>query len=802
MTRDEAKEELRDPKYFIKYLDDEHGIDVTRRTKWKCLCKERHKKNDDNPSMSYDRTKNRLKCFTCNENWDIFCVYAMDNGLDVHRDFYRILNELSAKFGIEIDAGRQPRGAKIQPTTPPTPQATEPRHSPTPRPKPRTFEYADFLKQAREALHEAEALQYLSDRGISLELAERHGLGYCAQWIRPQSDENGGRPWPNDARIIFPGGDSEDSYAACAIHRTTEKNKYIKAGDAELFNPAALYKADKPIFVVEGYFDALSIEAAGGYAVALGATYSTPLLKFIDEHGAPTQPLILALDNDDAKDRTPEQIEAGVFMLKQADNAAKLERELIARGCKCLNIFPPQEFDHYGSIIKERDADGKEIQRIYTQADAEAVVTLYAGLKDANDALRADRDGFARRLRDLEFTAQTGIRIHDASAPVVTLDDIPAEEVETAAATVGEAWQVITTEQQRHYIEDRREYLDEIGTRRYLDEFFDDLENGRDAPPISTGFNKLDEALDGGLYEGLYAIGAISSLGKTAYALQIADQIAASGKDVLIVSLEMSRRELYARSISRHTLMGVWRRNGGYTDNETELRNAKTSRGISSTIRYKGYSDKEKEIISIAKTEYAEYAREHIFIMQGLGDIGVQQIAEAIDRHITFRGEAPFVIVDYLQILAPYDESYKRTEERRSIEKTVSELKRLSVETRTPIIAISSFNRANYNTPVSFEAMKESGAIEYSCDVVIGLQLKGAGGNKFDATIEKGKHPRQVELVILKNRNAGVGDLIRYDYFAMFNTFKERELERARDRHKAANQQASQADTSSSLQYR
>jgi replicative DNA helicase len=60
--------------------------------------------------------------------------------------------------------------------------------------------------------------------------------------------------------------------------------------------------------------------------------------------------------------------------------------------------------------------------------------------------------------------------------------------------------------------------------------------------------------LDDGLYEGLYIVGAMSSLGKTTFVTQIGDQIANNGTDVLIFSLEMSRYELMAKSISRLTL--------------------------------------------------------------------------------------------------------------------------------------------------------------------------------------------------------------------------------------------------------
>ena len=67
------------------------------------------------------------------------------------------------------------------------------------------------------------------------------------------------------------------------------------------------------------------------------------------------------------------------------------------------------------------------------------------------------------------------------------------------------------------------------------------------------------------------------------------------------------------------------------------------------------------------------------------------------------------------------------------------------------------------------EAFKESGAIEYSSDVLMGLQVKNAG----DPEEEKKKNPRELELVILKNRNGKTGDEIAYKYYPLFNYFEE-----------------------------
>lgn len=307
----------------------------------------------------------------------------------------------------------------------------------------------------------------------------------------------------------------------------------------------------------------------------------------------------------------------------------------------------------------------------------------------------------------------------------------------------------------------KEEYL-KTSTANYIQNFVDGIADSVNTSYISTGFPNLDNALDGGLYEGLYTIGAISSLGKTTFILQIADQIAQSGTDVLIFSLEMARTELIAKSISRNTFQIV-------TDQGGDSRNAKTARGITTGARYINYSREERKLISEAIQAYSEYAG-HIYISEGVGDIGVDEIRETVKKHILYTGNTPVVIVDYLQILAPYND---RATDKQNTDKAVLELKRISRDHKTAVIAISSFNRLNYKTAVTMEAYKESGAIEYSSDVLLGLQLKGAGGKTFDANEAKKKNPREVELVILKNRNGSTGDNISYEYYPLFNLFEE-----------------------------
>ena len=369
--------------------------------------------------------------------------------------------------------------------------------------------------------------------------------------------------------------------------------------------------------------------------------------------------------------------------------------------------------------------------------------------------LALDNDSAGRRAQD-----ELAELLQDKKIPYITAE-LTTKDVKDPNEMLVKNRETFKARVEEAIKDDKEKYL-ETSTDNYIQDFLDGIADSVNTPCIPTGFKGIDKALDGGLYEGLYIVGAISSLGKTTLVTQIADQVAKQGHDVLIFSLEMARSELMAKSISRHTIMEVLQTGG-------DTKNAKTVRGITAGVRYANYNDTEKELIKNAVTAYSDYAK-HIYITEGVGDLGVQQIRETVEKHTRFTGNTPLVIVDYLQILAPANE---RATDKQNTDKAVMELKRISRDFKTPVIGISSFNRDNYNNAVSMQAFKESGAIEYSSDVLIGLQLKGAGDKDFDPTEAKKKNPREIELVILKNRNGQTGTKIPLEFYPLFNYFTE-----------------------------
>lgn len=401
-------------------------------------------------------------------------------------------------------------------------------------------------------------------------------------------------------------------------------------------------------------------------------------------------------------------------------------------------------------IALDNDEEGRTASEELSKSLSELklpfyVFNLYGEAKDANEALQRDRESFSSIVTHL------------------------AEK--------------IIEEDKRKLEEERKDYLQKETAYGFLGAFINGVKESANTPATPTGFALLDrDILDGGLYEGLYCIGAITSLGKTTLALQIADQIASrTNKRVLIFSLEMSRAELISKSVSRLTLSEVLRQG-----KDTKL--AKTARGITDGDRYENYSQEEVQIIQSSLETYGRDYSKKISIYEGLGDIGVQQIRNEVDRVTKLFGDAPIVLVDYLQILAPYNEEYIRASDKQNTDKNVVELKRISRDYKTTIIGISSFNRDNYTAPVNLSSFKESGAIEYSSDVLIGLQFLGMDYQEGEADKAREKRIRElrkeqeakgrlgqaqtIQLKVLKNRYGCKGEAV-LSFYPMFNYFEE-----------------------------
>lgn len=602
---------------------------------------------DKTPSMSYDKKRNKIHCFSCNADMDIYDLIGVEYGLN---DFTEQLKKASEITGIYDEAiynsplqSKPKKQANIKP-------AGEEDDS----------KYQDQTEYFKACIARVNQTSYLKDRGLTEETIKRFKLGYD-----PNFYGNDGRIWQ---AVIIP--TSNKSYIARNTDPTCKSTARVKKyGHAMNYNTNRL-NDKRPVFIVEGEIDALSIEQLGYHAIGLGGAGNfNKFINILQANKVNLPTLILALDNDKAG----------------------------------------------------RDSTDKLAEELKNQAiDFTIPNNLYGQYKDANEALMGDIGAIKKELEKVENYANKSI------------EERQAEEYRQKSVY------------------------------GYLQEFINGISDRVNTPYTPTGFNSLDETLDGGLYEGLYILGAISSLGKTTLLMQIADQIAMQGQDVLVFSLEMARAEIMAKSISRLTLQNA-------IIDGLDRGLCKTTRGITTGSRYKFYNKDEINLIEKSIRQYGDYAG-NLFIIEGLGNIGVEDIKKIVANHIKITKKRPIVIIDYIQILAPYE---IRATEKQATDKNVIELKRLSRDYKIPVFGISSFNRENYSKEVSMTAFKESGAIEYGSDVLIGLQYEGQGKSDFNLETARQQEPREIQLKILKNRNGRTDRVIDFNYYPMFNYFKE-----------------------------
>ena len=606
--------------HIVDYLH-ERGIDPRKR--FRCL---NPAHLDRDPSMGFDPKRNKVHCFACGADYDLFDLLTIDNNLATPLE---ALISASHRYG---------NGSADRPAKRAAPESGGNRGEGGSAP---SFLREETISPSylEDCFSHREETSYFSQRGLSADTVTRFRLGYD----------------PDHNCVVLP---CEGGHC---VRRSISEKRYLneKGQPSPLFQPKLLAKGKgKPVFLLEGTFDALSAEELGYHASALNGSGNREKAAALLRTLPKPAPILILTDNDTA-----------------GETWAKALTDEFPWLYRC----PPIPHG-----------------------------------KDLNEYLCADREGAARFLSECVANWET----HQ-----------PPPYTDTSAAGQMDAF---------------RAYIEKQATR----------------PALKTGFPKLDEALDGGLYDGLYVIGAVSSLGKTAFCMQMADQLAKQGRDVLIFSLEMMTYELMARSVSRESFQ---------LDTSARRRMAKTARGVLDGKRWANYTTQEKAHLEMAQTCYASYAN-HLYFREGDHETGLDYIQKEVARHIAETGEKPVVLIDYLQIIAPVDVHFT---DKQNLDRIVCALKKMSRQYELTIFAISSFNRENYNLEVSMNAFKESGGIDYSADVLLGLQARGAGRQGFNIDEEKRKDPRELELKILKNRSAALGQPIPLRYYPAFSCFVE-----------------------------
>lgn len=626
--------------------------------------------------------KTMWKCFGCDYCDDVLGLYQNANhyidfsdALNGAAEYYHFSGNLPTEYSPEK---ARPESAKAAPTEP--------------------EEEEDLTKYIEECAARLPECDYLTRRGISKELQQKFKIGYDPAYTDPRTGHyiDGGR------RLIIP---SDKYFVTARALDADAVNKKLKAGKASrhLFNGKAL--ADpRPLFVVEGEIDALSLIEVGFNAVAIGGANNRKALITALKAPGRREPVIIALDNDSAgKDATRR------IMDDISENKIRTP------------IY----------VIGENAVPGSP----------NAINYFYGSYKDANERLMNDRAG---------------------------LKEAAAESVRMCGED---------GEKERYNLQ---------SVSGHLQQMLEGIQANKRQKPYSTGFRDLDNILNGGFRpKQVCYLGAISSLGKTTFLVQMADNMAAAGRDVLYFSLETPEEELIAKIISRYT----------YEQSIKAGRNAELAKTMYSILDGNKWDNSTPEEVEGMKQAFRRLEKhgKNLRFICSIGDANADDVRKAVEEHIRITGKHPAVFIDYLQIMRPLEKDrngrdMKYSSDRAAMDATVSALKHLAVDLEVPVIAISALNRDNYLEPINTAAFKESGGIEYGSEILIGLQYEGMDyrdGEKQNDRIKRIHELREkataagrtgdpiaIELEVLKNRNGRKGRTYMH-YMNWFNRFKE-----------------------------
>ena len=623
----------------------------------------------------------RFKCFSCGEGGDVLDLVKKCQGIDGYVEQIEAVAEFAHIPLLEDEGKGRALGwndtARVYEFDEIGVVADE-------NSQPATSEYSAGREEAREYIRRAQAnvtmpdaVEYITERGFTMEEARRFGFGYDPN-AGGAKDEDGN--WCRRGRIVIPWAGSDYYYISRSIDPTAKVRKYDKpetekVGPQPMHNPGALRA--EVVFVVEGLLDACALEAMGFHAIAMAGTGSEKTLRAIssrDYRGT----LILMFDND-KPGRRAEEVAAKFASELRLDFITASEAE-------------SEDWGPYKFLLD----DG-----------------TFTEVKDACEALQTNRHS-AWYVFDAMVTntlERRKLRAYEALKKALKAAKLQ-QPIDVASA---------------------------IFNCQDTDE------------PIPTGIRQLDIVTNGGLRPGLTVLGATSSAGKTTLVSQIGDTMASRGYPVLFCTIEQSASEIVGKSLSRimgskgYKGVGIWE--------------------MTTRSQREQWPDSKTSALYDAYTEYVDTIAPRLMIMAAEEQPNVEDIKAAVVATTQQLGRVPVVIIDYLQLLAPANP--KQTD-KQAVDDNVRALRVLARDEKIPVIVISSLNRASYSGQIEQESFKESGMVEYSADLLIGLQpyhmeekianIKG-GKDKVekaakDMTREfRRKTVRECELVILKNRN-------------------------------------------------
>ena len=338
-----------------------------------------------------------------------------------------------------------------------------------------------------------------------------------------------------------------------------------------------------------------------------------------------------------------------------------------------INAVPTSaHIEHYSKVVAEKSRARKVIEDL-----SHSISSVYDGQKDLNEILSQTE----QNLSTISNEAKKGFR------PIIDVIDSTQSILDERSQKVG----------------------DVTGT--------------------STGFTDFDQITTGLHEDNLIIIAARPAMGKTAFALNIAQNVAkSSDKAVAIFSLEMGAESLVERMLSAEGLIPSYHvRTGNLSESEWR-------RMISAQERL---------------------ARGKIFIDDTAG-IRISEIRSKAKRLAQENGGLGLIVIDYLQLI----EGRGRENRQQEVSEISRQLKIIAKELKVPVIALSQLSRGvdqrNDKRPILSD-LRESGSIEQDADIVAFLYREA-----YYKRDEQEEPDNVTELIIEKNRHGSLGTVQLY----------------------------------------
>lgn len=261
---------------------------------------------------------------------------------------------------------------------------------------------------------------------------------------------------------------------------------------------------------------------------------------------------------------------------------------------------------------------------------------------------------------------------------------------------------------------------------------------------ISTGYDNLDLITSGFQKGDLTVLAARPSVGKTAFALNLAWNVCESGKSVLFFALEMSNSDLVTRLLA--LISGV------------------------ESIKFKMPKNLKPEDLKAIENAIEKRIKKCKLIINDSGSINIDDIYWQVQKRYRNNQKYDLIIFDYLQLI---NSTMKNQNYNRQVEVSIisRRLKQLAREVETPILALSQLSRnverREDKIPLLSD-LRESGAIEQDADIVAFLHRDNYYHKKSEQHEEK--TGPNTKLIIAKHRNGPIGTLF-FDFFPEFGKF-------------------------------